>query len=227
MIDLKGFRKAKKLSQVALGDLLGIKQSFVSQIENGIDPMPEWIEKKLSELYPEDASLYRALKGKVLSGAVSSEVSVDDAAVTGKVIPLYDAEASAGQGGGMDMSAVSRPIAMIEIGSILKDSESALRVYGNSMVPNYPAGCILGLRPNRDSFIEPGRVYVVETMEDRYLKRLHYNKDRSALRCISDNHMIYDDGPMKGEFCYPEFEIPLDEVRRLFRVVGVIKRNVL
>lgn len=116
---------------------------------------------------------------------------------------------------------------MIEIGSILKDSESALRVYGNSMTPNYPAGCIVGLRPHTDSFIEPGYVYVVETNENRYLKRLYNNSDKSALRCLSDNHMLHDSGPMEGELYYPEFEIPLTEVSRLFRVVGVIKRNIL
>ncbi len=39
--------------------------------------------------------------------------------------------------------------------------------------------------------------------------------------------MKHDDGPMRGEFIYQEFEIPLQEVKRLFRVTGVIKRNIL
>ena len=32
---------------------------------------------------------------------------------------------------------------------------------------------------------------------------------------------------MKGEYIYPEFEIPVDEVRNLWQVVGVIKRNLM
>ena len=144
----------------------------------------------------------------------------------GKVIPLYDAEAAAGNGYEMDMSP-ARVVDTIEIGSLLRDSEAALRIYGNSMVPNYPSGCVVGLRPHTDNFIEPGQVYVVETRENRYLKRLFYNADHSAFRCVSDNHVTFDSGPMKGEFCFPEFEIPVEDVRRLFRVVGVIKRNII
>ena len=127
----------------------------------------------------------------------------------------------------MNMEAVTHPVGMIEIGGLLNDSESALRVYGNSMVPNYPAGCVVGLKTHSDSFIEPGSVYVIETAENRYLKRLYYNKDKTAFRCVSDNHMLHDSGPMKGELYYPDFEIPFNEVIRLSRVTGVIKRNIL
>lgn len=39
-IDLKAFRKANNLTQEQLGDYLGIKKSFVSQIESGKCPIP-------------------------------------------------------------------------------------------------------------------------------------------------------------------------------------------
>lgn len=145
---------------------------------------------------------------------------------TGKVIPYYDAEVAAGTSYGMEMSQ-NRPAGMIEIGGLMKDSEFALRVYGNSMVPNYPAGCVVGLKQYNEHFIEPGTVYVVETTENRYLKRLYYNDDRTALLCISDNHMKHESGPMEGKFFYPAFEIPFEDVQRLLRVTGVIKRNIL
>ena len=145
---------------------------------------------------------------------------------TGKVIPYYDAEAAAGTSYGMEM-APSRPAGLIEIGGLMKDSEFAIRVYGNSMTPNYPAGCVIGLKQYNEHFIEPGTVYVVETAENRYLKRLYYNKDKTHFRCISDNTMKYESGPMEGEYFYQEFEIPLEDVRRLLRVTGVIKRNIL
>lgn len=144
----------------------------------------------------------------------------------GKVIPLYDAEAAAGNGYEMDMSP-ARPIEMIQIGGFLRESEAALRVYGSSMIPHYPPGCIVALKPWVERFIEPGAVYVVETTTNRYLKRLMYNADKTALRCLSDNTIRHEDGSAKGELCYPEFEIPVEDVRRLFRVVGVIKRNII
>ena len=54
MFDLKRFREERNLSQKALADLLGIGQSFVSQIEGGKDPMPEALIAKLIDLYPQD-----------------------------------------------------------------------------------------------------------------------------------------------------------------------------
>lgn len=145
---------------------------------------------------------------------------------SGKVIPYYDVEVAAGTAYGMEMTPTN-PVGMIEIGGLLKDSEFAMRVYGNSMTPNYPAGCVIGLRAYNEHFIEPGTVYVIETTENRFLKRLYYNPDRTAFRCLSDNHMKYESGPMQGEYCYPEFEIPLCDIKRLHKVTGVIKRNVL
>ena len=145
---------------------------------------------------------------------------------TGKVIPYYDAEVAAGTSYGMEM-VQTQPAGMTEIGGLMKDGEFAMRVYGNSMVPTYPAGCVIGLRQYTEHFIEPGTVYVVETAENRFLKHLYYNKEKSAFRCLSDNHMKHESGPMTGEYYYPEFEIPFEDVKRLLRVTGVIKRNIL
>lgn len=157
-------------------------------------------------------------------GEMLKDDKASDIILTGKLIPLFDADAAAGLSYGMNMEP-SRQVGLIDIGGMLRDSETAIRVYGNSMIPNYPPGCVIGLRPHYDSFIVPGKVYVVETRDDRYLKRLYYTKDKMAFRCLSDNTKKHTDGPMEGEFCFPDFEIPLDEVIRVFKVVGVIKRN--
>ena len=214
--DLKKFRKEKRLSQKELANILGIGQSFVSQIENGKDPMPETLKQKLISTFGE------------IEHTSKPEISQDEPNLIsiGRVIPYYDAEVAAGTTYSVEMTQ-ARPSGMIEIGGLMKDSEFALRVYGNSMVPNYPAGCVIGLKQYNESFIEPGTVYVVETSENRYLKRLYYNKEKSAFRCLSDNHMKHESGPMTGEYFYPEFEIPFEDVRRLLRVTGVIKRNIM
>ena len=215
MFDLKKFRKEKGLSQKELANILGIGQSFVSQIENGKDPMPDSLKEKLTSIY-----------GEINTTQAAATYEETNLISTGRVIPYYDAEVAAGTTYGMEMTQ-ARPSGMIEIGGLMKDSEFALRVYGNSMVPNYPAGCVIGLRQYTERFIEPGTVYVVETSENRYVKRLYYNKDKSAFRCLSDNHMKHESGPMTGEYFYPEFEIPFEDVRRLLRVTGVIKRNIM
>lgn len=47
MFDLKGFRKANKISQVELADFLGVGQGFISQMENGTRPIPDYITEKI------------------------------------------------------------------------------------------------------------------------------------------------------------------------------------
>lgn len=161
-----------------------------------------------------DESFVATRRAKKLSSAQPS-----------RTIPFYDAQALAGLGSDVDMSPTERPSSQIDIGDFLRDSTAAIRVYGNSMLPNYPPGCVIGLVPNEDGIIQPGEVYVVETATNRYIKRLYYNEDRSAYICYSDNTMRHDDGPMAGRFYYDKFEIPLEKVKRVFEVTGVIKRN--
>lgn len=47
-IDLKAFRKANNISQVELAEYLGVGQSFISQMEKGIRPIPQEYISKLS-----------------------------------------------------------------------------------------------------------------------------------------------------------------------------------
>ncbi|WP_418981747.1 LexA family transcriptional regulator [Alistipes sp.] len=222
MSDLKEFRKANGVTQVEAARYLGCTQGFISQIEQGMRPVPEEFVKKILANPEWDGSMLTGSK-PATAHSPKEEQSVIS---TGRVIPYYDAEVAAGTTYGMEMIQTA-PSGMIEIGGLMKDSEFAMRVYGNSMVPNYPAGCVIGLRQYNEHFIEPGTVYVVETLENRFLKRLYYNRDKSAFRCLSDNHMRHENGPMEGEYYYPEFEIPFQDVKRLLRVTGVIKRNIL
>lgn len=213
------------LSKKAFEESVGLSNGYVGSIRKGIGYKA--IEQ-ITECYPDLNPIWLLTgEGEMLSSGNTENSQKNENIITGKLIPYYDVEAAAGNSYEMSMEPVSRPVGMIEIGGLLKDSESALRVYGNSMTPNYPAGCVVGLRPHNDSFIEPGCVYVIETTDNRFLKRLYYNKNKTAFRCVSDNHMVHETGPMTGEYYYPEFDIPFDSVRRLFRVVGVIKRNIL
>lgn len=218
----------KVANQADFASKLGYERSTISGMTSGKKPISEAFANKVCEIFDVNIDWLRSGQGEMLKENISNKQHSDnDEVLTGKVIPLYDAAASAGTAYSTNTNAVSLPMAMIEIGALLNDSQMALRVYGNSMIPNYPAGCIVGLRVHNDRFIVPGNVYVVETMDDRYIKRLYYNEDKTAFDCSSDNHMVHDDGPRKGKFFYPNFEIPLEDVRRLFKVVGVIKRNIL
>lgn len=144
-----------------------------------------------------------------------------------KRIPFYDAPAVAGSKE-IEMTAIHGPAGTIDIGDLLHDSEAAIRIYGNSMLPNYPPGCVVGLSKCTTKFIEPGEVYVIETRDRRMLKRLFYKDDdanSTILTCYSDNTMKFEGGSRAGKDAYPPFNIPLSEIINLFVVTGVIKRN--
>lgn len=221
---LKEFIQYKGISIRQFCLSIGASPAFVANIVKSIQPDKI---NSITNQYPElNTGWLLTGEGEMLKSNIPVVAENMNVISTGRVIPYYDAEVAAGTAYGMEMTQ-TQPAGMIEIGGLMKDSEFAMRVYGNSMVPNYPAGCVIGLRQYTEHFIEPGTVYVIETAENRYLKRLYYNDDKTAILCISDNHMKHESGPMTGKYFYPEFEIPFEDIRRLLRVTGVIKRNIL
>lgn len=142
-------------------------------------------------------------------------------------VPFYDAPAAAGMTE-TEMSPIHAPAGTIDVGDLLHDSQAAIRIYGNSMLPSYPPGCVVGLIKRTSSYIEPGEVYVIETRDQRMLKRLFYKDDDSAsefFTCYSDNIMKFDGGARHGKLAYPPFDLPRTEIINIFTVTGVIKRN--
>lgn len=139
------------------------------------------------------------------------------------LIPFYDVEAMAGDDYSAENSPTKYPQDMIDVGDMLRDSKSAMRVYGSSMMPNYPPGCIVGLSEVQDNIISYGNVYVIETTDNRYIKRVY--SAENAIECYSDNTSKFTEGPRTGKYYYETFQIPLESIKRIHRVVGVIKRN--
>lgn len=145
-----------------------------------------------------------------------------------KRIPFYDVEATGGINGA-DVSPVSNPTSTIDIGDFLRDSEAAIRMAGNSMMPGYPPGCILGLVPKRGAGIIPGEVYVYEDQDGRHCKRLFYKNDdptSDVYACYSDTTTKFESGPREGKLFYPAYEVKADQIVKMWVVVGVIKRNI-
>lgn len=73
-----------------------------------------------------------------------------------KRIPFYDAPASGSDVTVTEMTAIHAPAGTIDVGDLLHDSEAAIRIYGNSMLPNYPPGCVVGLAMNSNVLQLPG-----------------------------------------------------------------------
>lgn len=180
------------------------------------------LEKQLTELTNDEISIISKCMNLNYDDLKFGVKLLTNNRPTGKLVPIYDSSAAAGNGN-VELSGVRE--GWINVGDLLKDSEGSLYVYGNSMIPGYPPGSLICFRSLNESFIEPGSVYIVQTESNRYIKRLYYNSDKSSLICISDNHIKHTDGPMEGEYLYPPFEIPFSAIQLIYKVTGVIKRN--
>lgn len=142
------------------------------------------------------------------------------------LIPLYDLTAIGGRQYGADMLPASAPTEMIDTGDWFQDATAAMRVQGDSMSPEYKSGSIVALRQINDSrIIMYGEDYVIETDEIRVIKRLQRSDDPSYLMACSVNTEQWETGPMKGRLIHEPFEIPKDSIRRLFLVLGEVRRN--
>lgn len=142
------------------------------------------------------------------------------------LIPFYDAIAVAGRMSGANMEAVTVPAEMINPGDWYMDATCAMRVYDESMVPEYRPGSVVALKEVYDKrLIIPGEDYVIETPEYRVIKRLQKADDKSCWLACSVNQEIWEQGPHKGKLIHEPFEIPIDLVRRVFLVLGEIRRK--
>jgi len=144
-------------------------------------------------------------------------------------VPFYDAGATAGNELTNTDNVITDPVGTISVGHFLSDAEAAIRIYGNSMMSNYPPGCILGISQLKERIIQPGEVYIVETEEQRIFKRLFYkddDPDSDIVMCYSDNLMLFEGGARNGKLAYPPFYVPLKNIRKINVVLGVVKRNV-
>jgi transcriptional regulator with XRE-family HTH domain len=213
--------KQKNRTDKEIAADLGISPQRLGQYKNGIKtPGIDFIQK-WKKVYNEDLIAMVEEKETKVSRGTSDKPGKK------KRVPFYDIEAEGGTGGG-DISPVSLASGTIDVGDLLIDSEAAIRISGNSMMPNYPPGCVVGLIKRFSYRIDPGEVYVVETRDDRKLKRLFYKDDDSqseVLTCYSDNIMQFQGGPRDGRLAYPPYELHRKEILALYTVVGVIKRN--
>lgn len=214
MFDLKKLRKEKKVSQKDLAEELGVGQSFISQMENGKDPVPKTVIAKLVDLYNiENISDYQiadAIKPITLKGGRT-------------LIPYYDNVESMG---GINeppicKGSLSLPTEYINAGDWFKDATAAIRHYGESM-NEYPPGCILVLKEVQErQLVLWGRDYVIETNEYRITKRLQRGEDEKSVMAYSTNEKTYSD----GRLIYEPIGIQWNDINRLFIVLGYVKKK--
>lgn len=125
----------------------------------------------------------------------------------GIVIPVYNAEASAGGGAlRLDREYI--------IGHVMvpfaKKGDIALTSVGNSMLPVITPGDILVVRQRFDwkEYLEPGKIYVIVTTEEVFVK---------VISSFSQKLTLHSYNPQ-----YEDFTVPESYVHAIFKLIGTI-----
>lgn len=168
-------------------------------------------------------------KGEMLKNVEKSDIQFYDPEnkPTGrKLIPFYDTTAAAGTLQVSNMDSVAEPAEYIDAGDWFLDADSAMRVHGDSMFPEYKSGSIVVMREVFDKrLIVYGEDYMIQTNEYKAIKRLMQSGEKGCWLACSVNDEIWEVGPLKGRLVYEPFPIFIDDVTKICRILGCVKRT--
>jgi phage repressor protein C with HTH and peptisase S24 domain len=130
----------------------------------------------------------------------------------GIVIPLYNAEASAGIG---QLQLCNEYIIDKLKVPFARNEDIALTIVGDSMTPAMQSGDIAVVRnmPNWKEYLDYGNIFIVVTENEVYCKIVQKNteKDIFTLKSYNTN--------------YSEFEIPKKFISQIYKVIGIISQR--
>lgn len=204
-------------SQKDLGQKLGYSnESYFSQIINGKVQRPKDFGQKLKSLLPQlnERWLLNG-EGNMINGESqptedshkedSIKKEKDNQIEYIRLLPLY------AQGGSLNDFSVSVCDYDCEmIISPVKGASFAMQVSGDSMSPEYPNGSrIIIKKIDESSFIEWGRVYVLDTNNGSVVKIIVPSDREDCIRCISINK----------DPIYAPFDVPKSSINGVYRVL--------
>lgn len=218
-IDFKGFEKIKYFE--SLGVAASNFRSSSLKSEAGGD-----VIAKILSLNPDLSSEWLLIgKGSMLKedAQISKDLSMHYAREDKKLIPLYDGVATAGMHESAILDPTHQPVEMIDAGDWFRDATAAMRVHGDSMYPEYKSGSIAALREVKNKrLVVYGQDYLIETTEYRVIKRLQKSDLPQNWLACSVNEEKY---VSTGKLIHEPFDVHIDDVVRLYQVLGNVKRN--
>lgn len=212
--DLKRFRKENNISQKKLSDILGVGQPFISQIENGKDPMPAAFMSKLADIY--NISEYTQTGNNDEVKAKKLHINVD---TSYSLVPLYNLDAR----GGFDSNSIVDTAEYVDDYIPFKDAKKGdicVPVTGKSMIPTYYPGSVILLHEIEQwrEFIEMGQIYVIILKDGRrLLKELKHGVDdrKNNFLCVSHNPEI------------EPVELPKDLIFKVYLVTALYQKTTM
>jgi len=194
---LKMFINAKGITVRAFEKSLGRSNGY---FKNSEFALPKLITE-ITEAYPE------LNIGWLLSG--EGNMDKGKATFVADTVPVVDMFAI---GGTLTEQLDSSSTEALEcVQTPVKGAEMAIEVSGDSMAPKYPSGSRLFCRRVDDpTFIEWGKVYVIDTTQGAVVKELRPGSSPDRLMChsLSDNKK------------YVPFEVPLSSIHGIWKVLA-------
>ncbi len=140
-------------------------------------------------------------------------------------IPFYDCVSINGSSSVADLSPVTEPSDYIDPGDLFRDADAGMRTYEDSMI-EYPSGCAVFLKEVQNKeLVVFGNDYVIETSEYRVTKRLQRSDKNGYWTLASTNMEKWHSGPLEGRLIHEPFDVNIDHVNRIFKVLGVTTRT--
>lgn len=202
MFNWKKFRKDNKLTQRQLADLLGCGDSNVSTAEKNFRNLEDYQFDVLFNKYGV------AIKQYVIEDAEADDF-VFDKQNNDTTIPLVPLSAMAGKLTGFSLEGITETDCE-RIISPIKGVDFAVPVSGESMSPIYPNGSrVLVQEIDPNSFIEWGKVYVLNTCNGIIIKQLRKSEKEGYVSCYS-----YNDNNI-----YAPFDIATSDVYGWYKVL--------
>lgn len=216
MIDIKKFRTDNNISQLEICTILGIKQPYLSAIENGKRPLNDEKFTLLYKQYGDKLLKYKTTERPIfLIDEVETSLHPnikkylrDKFKIDTKPRIPYDA--AAGTLTEAVEGVTEYQCEQLPVISAFPKYDFTIRITGKSMEPEYFAGDeVACLRVNEKQFLQWGRVHVLDTTQGIVIKRIYDAGD--LILCRSYN----------PEF--PDFSIPKENIRSYNLVIGSLR----
>lgn len=200
---LKQFLTHRNLSDQDFIKSIGASRTYISSMVSGLGKYAETIFEKYPDLnrdwllYGTGEMLNPSEREEEVSGYYTYKLPVS---AMGGELTHFDTE-------GIDPRDCERIL------SPVRGVDMAIPIVGDSMAPDYPAGCTVFVkRIDPSAFINWGNVFVLDTTNGIILKVVDPSERQGYVTCSSLNP--------SGR--YRPFDVPMRSIRAMYRVVASV-----